>query len=385
MTHIHICKFGGSTLRSLQDIRMHAKRVASLGVPTVIVVSAMKGVTEQLLGCAESIVSERHADELAALLVTGEMQAAALFAMALKDLGQPAMSVNAWQCGLRAKGHPLSSVPDHLDVHVLREMIEQGVTPVVTGFQGVAGKRLVTLGRGGSDTTAVFLAASLGASVCTFYKDVPGLYAIDPKILPQTCILKQISYHEMLEASALGVNLLERSAVQFAMKHQITIHIQHAFDEGEGTMITDKAHHAQVKCIAQSDNQHIMTLRSDILGAGDQLIADLTDHCAHPRLLEFGPDSDGYRWVVACQAKDLPQSIFTKNTSVKSGLAVVSLVGWAIRSSPLFINEMLQQVLGEGIQIEACGFAETSVSLWVSASAAKRVVKMLSECIFEPA
>ncbi len=384
--HIHICKFGGSTLTSLSDINHHAKRIVEMSQPVIVVVSAMKGQTDAMTSQANQLTKNVHAREMAALTVTGEQQTAALMAMALIEHGREAQSLSAWQCGLKASGHFLNAVPESLHVDKLKSLLKKNIIPVVTGFQAIDNDSYATLGRGGSDTTAVFIAAQLGVRSCTFYKDVHGLYLADPNLLPCPAVQPEVSYHEMLEAAALGAKIIERQAVLYAMRHLIAIHIKHAFIEGDGTMLREKSRQMGIQCIAHSEHQHLIMIVSEDLDAGKNYLQKLTECCASPRLLQYRLEDNKYSWLIACQMKSkLPDFTGQGHTEVRSGLVAVSVVGWNLRSSPCLVNEYLQLLMSQGIRVQEHILAEISMTMWLPQVQCCQTVKILSDCIIQHA
>jgi aspartate kinase len=236
-------KYGGTSVGSIERIRNVAERVAKfkmLGHQVVVVVSAMSGETNRLIGLAKEIHKEPDPRELDVLVSTGEQVTIALLAMALKDLGLKARSFTGWQVPILTDDAHTKARIEHIDDKAMRAALDSGQVVVVAGFQGVdENGSITTLGRGGSDTTGVALAAALKADECQIYTDVDGVYTTDPRIVPEARRLPTITFEEMLELASLGSKVLQIRSVEFAGKYKVKLRVLSSFeDEGEGTLIT---------------------------------------------------------------------------------------------------------------------------------------------------
>jgi aspartate kinase len=242
-------KFGGSSVGDAQRILRCAKRVAetrAAGHDVVVVVSAMGDTTDDLITLAESISAEPDRREMDMLMATGEQVSVALMAMALQKLGVPAISLTGGQVGIRTNDAHRRARITAIDAARMRLEFAAGRVPVVCGFQGIAPNGdITTLGRGGSDTTAVALAAALEVAktggYCDIFTDVDGVYTADPRIVKNAAKLAAISYEEMLELAALGAGVMHARAVMFGEKYGVPIHVRHSQKPDTGTMITDEA------------------------------------------------------------------------------------------------------------------------------------------------
>ncbi len=247
-------KFGGSSVSDAQRIARCAKRIAetrAAGNDVVVVVSAMGDTTDDLITLAESINPEPDRREMDSLMSTGEQVSAALMAMALQRIGVPAVSLTGGQVGIRTTDTHRKSRITSIDAARMRHEFAQGRVPVVCGFQGICasplgfGGDITTLGRGGSDTTAVALAAALEVAkdggYCDIFTDVDGVYTADPRIVKNAAKLSHISYEEMLELAALGAGVMHARAVMFGEKYGVPIHVRHSQKPDTGTMIVDEA------------------------------------------------------------------------------------------------------------------------------------------------
>lgn len=239
-------KFGGSSVADAASIKRVARRIVDTkkaGHEVVVVVSAMGDTTDELLDLAEQVSPLPPARELDMLLTAGERISMALLAMAISDLGAEARSYTGSQAGLITDSkHGAARIIDVTPGRI-REAIDQGAIPIVAGFQGVAQdtKDVTTLGRGGSDTTAVALAAALGASVCEIYTDVDGVFSADPRVVPSARQVPLITYEEMLELAAVGAKVLHLRCVEYARRFDLPIHVRSSFSQREGTLVLSPA------------------------------------------------------------------------------------------------------------------------------------------------
>ncbi|MER6825522.1 aspartate kinase [Streptosporangium sp. NPDC000563] len=235
-----IQKYGGTSLGDVSKISHAAQRIAAADGSVAVVVSAMGGTTDAMLELARDLTDNPHARELDILLSTGEQASAAALAMALHELGVPARSFNARDGGIITDGvHGCARI---VNVHPeqIRECIQAGYVPVVTGFQGIAAEsgELTTLSRGGSDTTAVALAAALRAEVCEIFTDVEGVFTADPRYVAEARKLSHLSYEDMAELAAGGATVLAHSSVQYAGTHRVPLHVRSSTTETTGTWVT---------------------------------------------------------------------------------------------------------------------------------------------------
>lgn len=234
-------KFGGTSVGDPARIKHVASRIAATvaaGHQVAVVVSAMGKTTDELLALMGQVCAEPNARELDMLLATGEQVSIALVASALKAHGIEAVSLTGAQAGIRTEAvHGKARIAD-IGTDRLERLMQRGVVPVVAGFQGTTYEgEICTLGRGGSDTTAVALAAALKADVCEIFTDVSGVYTTDPRVVPEARLLPEISYDEMLELASLGAQVLHPRSVEYAKHHRLFIRVRSTFDEGVGTVV----------------------------------------------------------------------------------------------------------------------------------------------------
>ncbi|MHB8760254.1 MAG: aspartate kinase, partial [Thiobacillus sp.] len=262
-------KYGGTSVANVERIRAVAERVAKfkmLGHQVVVVLSAMSGETNRLIGLAKQIQAEPDPRELDMMVSTGEQVTIALLAMALKDLGLKARSYTGAQVRILTDDAFTKARILSIDEARMRRDLDSGHVVVVAGFQGVdEDGNITTLGRGGSDTTGVALAAALKADECQIYTDVDGVYTTDPRIVPEARRLKTVTFEEMLEMASLGSKVLQIRSVEFAGKYKVKLRVLSSFqDEGDGTLITfeenDNMEQAIISGIAFSRDEAKITV-----------------------------------------------------------------------------------------------------------------------------
>lgn len=239
-----IQKFGGSSVANVERLQAVAAIIAeakSQGHQLIIVVSAMYGETDQLLALCKQLNPEASKRDYDVLLSAGEQKSAALLAMALQKLGHQAVSLLGWQLKMRTDSAHAKARIEQIDCELLHQYLLADTIPIVAGFQGVSDRgEITTLGRGGSDTSAVAIAAAMHADECLIYTDVDGVYTSDPRVVPKARRIAQLTYEEMLEMSSLGAKVLQIRSVEFASKYAVPIRVLSSFIEGEGTLITEE-------------------------------------------------------------------------------------------------------------------------------------------------
>ena len=262
-----VCKFGGTSVASPERIKMVANKLIAkkkAGDDVVAVVSAMGKTTDELVGLANALNTNPPARELDRLLSTGEQVSMTLLAMALEAQGYHAMSFTGRQAGIRTDGtHNKAKIVSVRSDRIM-ETVDKGIIPVIAGFQGIDDNDdMTTLGRGGSDTTAVAVAWGIKADVCEIYSDVEGVFTADPRVCPRAKKLDQISYDDMLELAGAGAGVLQMRAVEFARKWNVVIHSRSAFSDAEGTYIKEAPdmEEAVITGIAHDTSEVKVTIR----------------------------------------------------------------------------------------------------------------------------
>ena len=297
-----VCKFGGTSVASPERIQMVAKKLIAkkqAGHDVVAVVSAMGKTTDELVGLAAALNDNPPLREMDRLLSTGEQVSMSLLAMAIEARGYKAMSFTGRQAGIETdKFHNKAKI---VMVHSerVRDALERGAIAVVAGFQGVdADGDITTLGRGGSDTTAVAVAHGLNADVCEIYSDVDGVYTADPRICPRAKKLDVINYDDMLELSGSGAGVLQMRAVEFARKYNVVIHSRSAFSDAEGTYVkeeTDMMEEAVITGIAHDTSEVKVTIRGvpDMSGVAAKLFSALAGNQVSVDMIIQNVSEDG--------------------------------------------------------------------------------------------
>ena len=385
-----VAKFGGTSVASPERIQMVAKKLIAkkqAGHQVVAVVSAMGKTTDELVGLAASLNDNPPAREMDRLLSTGEQVSMTLLAMAIEARGYKAMSFTGRQAGIETDGMHAKAKIVKVHNERIMEALNKGVIAVVAGFQGIdANGDITTLGRGGSDTTAVAVAHGLGADVCEIYSDVDGVYTADPRVCPRAKKLDVISYDDMLELSSSGAGVLQMRAVEFARKYQVVIHSRSAFSDAEGTYIKVK-----------------FTIRGvpDMTGVAAKVFSALAGNTVSVDMIIQNISEDGITDIsFTCPGADLPRAketverilpdINARDYDVDEDIAKVSLVGTGMKSSP-GVAARAFSTLGENqINILAISTSPIRLSVVVDGAQAAAAVRCLhkafdldSDSVFE--
>lgn len=392
-----VCKFGGTSVASPERIQKVAKRLIArkqAGNDVVAVVSAMGKTTDELVGLARALNPNPPVREMDRLLSTGEQVSMSLLAMAIEARGYKALSFTGYQAGIETDGsHQRAKI---VKVHSERimEAIAEGAIPVIAGFQGIdPSGDITTLGRGGSDTTAVAIAWGINADVCEIYSDVDGVYSADPRVCPHARKLDQISYDDMLEMSAAGSGVLQMRAVEFARKFGVVIHSRSAFTETDGTFVkeaTDMMEEAVITGIAHDTSEVKVTIRGvpDATGVAAKVFGALAANSVNTDMIIQNASEAGVTDIsFTCPDADLARAretvdvvapqIGAREVVVDEDIAKVSLVGTGMKSSPGVAAKAFA-VLGENqINIDAISTSPIRLSVVVSAAQAAEAVRCL--------
>ena len=379
-------KYGGSSVGTSERIRAVADRVAAshrAGDDLVVVLSAMAGETNRLLELARDIDPEADARETDVLISTGEQVTIALLTMALHKLDVPARSYTGGQVRILTDNvHGKARILD-IDADMVRTDIEQRNVVVVAGFQGVDREgNITTLGRGGSDTTAVAMAAALQADECRIYTDVDGVYTADPRIVPEARRLEQITVEEMLELSSLGAKVLETRSVEFAGKYKVPLRVLSSFESGKGTLITyevNKMEQPLIAGIAYNRDEAKLTIRGvpDQPGVASTIFGQISDAHVNVDMIIQNVAQDGttdLTFTVNRSEYTHARSILEKiSAELKARevvgddqLAKISIVGVGMRSHAGIASTMFEAMAIEGINIELISTSEIKISIGVA-------------------
>ena len=379
-------KYGGTSVGTSERIHAVADRVAAshrAGENLVVVLSAMAGETNRLLKLAHEIDPEADARETDVLVSTGEQVTIALLTMALHKLDVPARSYTGGQVRILTDNvHGKARILD-IDADMVRTDIEQRNVVVVAGFQGVDREgNITTLGRGGSDTTAVAMAAALQADECRIYTDVDGVYTADPRIVPEARRLERITVEEMLELSSLGAKVLQTRSVELARKYKVPLRVLSSFDPGNGTLITHEANEMEqplIAGIAYNRDEAKLTIRGvpDRPGVASTIFGQISDAHVNVDMIIQNVAQDGttdLTFTVNRSEYTHARSILEKiSTQLKARevvgddqLAKISIVGVGMRSHAGIASTMFEAMATEGINIELISTSEIKISIGVA-------------------
>ncbi|QZT33599.1 aspartate kinase [Caldalkalibacillus thermarum TA2.A1] len=376
-------KFGGTSVGSVERIQHVAnliKQEVDNGHSVVVVVSAMGKSTDQLADLACEITPRPSPREMDMLLTTGEQVSIALLSMALHELGLDAVSLTGWQAGILTEGvHQNARILDIDEQKILR-YVEEGKVVVVAGFQGITREgQITTLGRGGSDTTAVALAAALGADRCDIYTDVTGVFTADPRIVPTASQLKEISYDEMLELANLGAGVLHPRAVECAKNHQVKLTVRSSFEAVEGTEVKEEALMETGKVVhgvAHEDQVTKVTVKGlkNEIGTLARLFNLLAEYHINVDIIVNqniqGQERTHISFSLDTQDLDKALQVLEEHKAqldyedvvFEREMAKVSIVGAGMISNPGVAAKMFQSLAEAGIEIKMVSTSEIKVS-----------------------
>ena len=380
-------KYGGTSVGSPERIKNVAKRVAAArqeGHDVVVVVSAMSGETNRLVALAHEIQEFPDPREMDVVLATGEQVTIGLLAMALMDIGIPAKSYTGWQVAVKTDtAHTKARIED-IDSDKMRADLAQGTVVIVAGFQGISSAGdISTLGRGGSDTSAVALAAALKADECQIYTDVDGVYTTDPRVVPEARRMDTITFEEMLELASLGSKVLQIRSVEFAGKYQVRLRVLSSLkDGGNGTLITfeedENMEKAVVSGIAFDKNQARINVRGvpDKPGIAYQILGAVADANVDVDMIIQNMGNEGttdfsftvprgdYKPTLELLSS-LKDSIGAAEVSGDDAVCKVSIVGLGMRSHVGIAARMFHALASENINIQMISTSEIKVSVLI--------------------
>ncbi len=392
-----IQKYGGTSVQDIERIRNVARRVIETkkqGHDVVVVVSAMAGETNRLIDLAKNICQEPDTREYDQLVATGEQVTIALLALAIQNLGQPARSFLGYQVKIETDSVFSKARIKSIDAKVIFESLKKGMVVVVAGFQGMdAEGNITTLGRGGSDTTGVALAAALKADLCEIYTDVDGVYTTDPRICPDAQKLQKISYEEMLELSSLGAKVLQIRSVEFAAKYGVNLVVRSSFNYNEGTLVCKEDQSMEdivVSGIALDKNEAKISLRRvpDKPGVATKVFGPIAKADINVDMIVQNISDDGFTDMTFTVPKtDLAAArkiiekvghdVGCKRVDADEDIAKVSVVGLGMRSHAGVASKIFETLAENKINIEMISTSEIKVSVVVKKNDGEKAVKML--------
>ena len=392
-------KYGGTSVGTPALIKKVAARVvkaAESGQKVCVVVSAMGHETDELVAMAAEISPLPHARELDMLLTAGERKSMALLSMAIIDLGRDAISFTGSQAGIVTDTvHGKARIVEVRAKRVL-EALDAGKIAIVAGFQGVSTDfDVTTLGRGGSDTTAVALAAALGADACEIYTDVDGVFTADPRIVKEARKLHAVSYEEMLEMSATGAKVLMLRSVEYARNHDVLVHVRSAFNEQTGTWVREedrRMEQAIISGIAHDTSEAKVTIKAvpDKPGVAARVFRPLADEGVNVDMIVQNASEDGTTDIFFTLPKDdLPRAgaildkistdVGAEGVETDSEIAKVSLIGAGMKTHPGVAADMFDALAAEGINIEIISTSSIRISCVIKATEVERAVRAIHD------
>jgi len=396
MSNIIVQKFGGTSVGSEERIASVAKIVqkASLENAIVVVVSAMSGETNRLINLAKSFGDNPSKREFDALISTGEKVSAALLAMALQQIGVSAKSFSASQISMKTTSTYSKAKILEVDGDKIQETLDAGIVPIITGFQGITESGdVTTLGRGGSDTTAVAIAAQMKAERCDIYTDVDGIYTTDPRIVPEAKKLDTITMEEMLEMAGQGAKVIQIRAVEFANKYKVPVRVLSSFESGNGTLISLEENNMEnglVSGIAFQKDQVKFTLHgvSDTPGMAFGILGPLSNANIEVDVIVQNVSVNGKTDFTFTVSKDdeiaatgvidsLKGSLEFDDLLIDSSIAKVSLVGVGMRTHAGIASSAFKALSEAGINIQMISTSEIKITIVIQEKEADQAVNAL--------
>ena len=396
---LYVQKFGGTSVGSLDRIQNVARRVGKTraeGHDVIVVVSAMSGETDRLLGLGKNLSSRPAEREVDVLVASGEQVSAALTCIALNEMGIKALSLLGHQARIETDSVFTKARITRVDDQRVRKALADGYVVVVAGFQGMDSEgNITTLGRGGSDTSAVAIAAATKADVCEIYTDVEGVFTADPNVCPSARKVDRICYEEMLELAALGAKVLQIRSVELAMKYAVPIHVRSTFSDAEGTMVTgeDEALESVVVAGVTSDKKTAkVTVRNvpDQPGVCAGIFEPLAEANVTVDMIIQNVATDGttdLTFTVSREdlqrmrdlADELVKKVGASDVTIDDDVVKVSIVGLGMRSHAGVAAKMFRLLANEGINIEAISTSEIKTSCLIRAKYAELAVRVLHD------
>ncbi len=392
-------KYGGTSVANLERIKNVASRIAKYkdeGHDLVVVVSAMAGETDRLINLARQITENPPLRELDLLVSTGEQVSSALLSITLQSMGYPAIALLGFQVPIYTTELFTKAKIKEVGKKKIKEELSRGKIVVVAGFQGITESGdITTLGRGGSDTTAVALAAALKADLCEIYTDVEGVYTADPRIVPQARKLKKISYEEMLEMASAGAKVLEMRSVELAMIYKVPLVVRSSFNNAEGTLITEEDEEME-KVLVSGVTYNRNEARISVYGVPDRpglaaklfgpigeagIIVDMIIQTARPEGIAdmtFTVPKTDFRKAMEI-VKNIAREIKAEKVEGDENIAKVSIIGAGMKTHPGVAKKMFETLARHGINIMMISTSEIKISCVIEEKYTELAVRALHE------
>ena len=393
-------KFGGTSVGDLDRIRNVAQRVKAevdAGNEVAVVVSAMSGTTNQLVAWAKDVGPLHDAREYDTIVATGEQVTVGLLAIALQNIGIDARSWLGWQVPFKTDSTHSSARIQSIEADEIAKRLSQGQVAVVAGFQGISEEgRITTLGRGGSDTSAVALAAALGADRCDIYTDVDGVYTTDPRIMPKARKLDQITFEEMLEMASAGAKVLQTRSVAMGMRHNVKIQVRSSFNDEPGTMVVDEDNQMEqqkISGIAYSADEARITVvgLQDKPGVAAGIFKALAQaHVNIDMIVQSGSANDDTTDITfSVGASDcnkaievingLKQELPFNRVDSDTNIAKISIIGTAMRTQAGIANMMFSSLSEKGVNLHVISTSEIKISVLIDSAYTELAVRTLHD------
>lgn len=393
-------KFGGTSVGDLDRIRNVAQKVKAevdAGNQVAVVVSAMAGTTNQLVEWAKDIGPVHDAREYDTIVATGEQVTVGLLAIALQNIGIDARSWLGWQIPFHTDSTHSSARIEDIQAEEIKKRLEAGQVAVVAGFQGVSEEgRITTLGRGGSDTSAVALAAALEADRCDIYTDVDGVYTTDPRIMPKAVKLDQITFEEMLEMASAGAKVLQTRSVAMGMRHNVKIQVRSSFNDEPGTMVVDEEYQMEkqkISGIAYSADEARITVigLEDKPGVAAGIFRALAEHHVNiDMIVQSGSANDqttditfsvsaGDADKATSVINDLKSELPFVRVDTDTNIAKVSIIGTAMRTQAGIANLMFSSLSDKGVNLQVISTSEIKISVLIDSAYTELAVRTLHD------
>lgn len=395
---LYVQKYGGTSVGSIERIEAVADKLKSFhdaGHQLVVVVSAMSGETNRLIALAKGITESPDPREMDVLVSTGEQVTIALLAMALQKRGIMARSFTGWQVGIKTDSAFMKARIEDIETDGMRKVLDAGGIVIVAGFQGIdSDNNITTLGRGGSDTTGVALAAALKADECQIYTDVDGVYTTDPRVVPAARRMEQVTFEEMLEMASLGSKVLQIRSVEFAGKYKVPLRVLSSMKEGNGTLITmeemGSVENPVISGIAFNRDEAKITVKGvpDIPGVASRILGPVSDANIEVDMIVQNVSDDGttdftftvnrgdYKKALTI-LNNVSNELNAREVSGTDDICKVSMVGVGMRSHAGVASKMFKVLADENINILAITTSEIKISVVIAEKYLELAVRAL--------
>jgi aspartate kinase len=394
-------KYGGTSVGNIERIKAVADRIirtAKEGNKVVVVVSAMSGETDKLISLAHQVSSSPSEREMDLLLSSGERVTTALTAMAIEELGHKAIALTGWQAGIITDAVHTKAKIERITGERITKALNEGCVVVIAGFQGITegDGEITTLGRGGSDLSAVAIASAVNADLCEIYTDVDGVYTTDPGIVPDAKKLDKISYEEMFELASLGAKVLQTRSVEFAMKYEVPVVVRSSFNNNPGTLVTKEDKDMEkvvVSGVAYDKNQAKITVINvpDKPGIAAKLFKKIADANIVVDMIVQNVSSDGQSTDISFTVpktdskkalkltEEVAKELGAKGVKLRDDIAKISIIGVGMRTHSGVAAQMFETLANHKINIIAISTSEIKVSCLIGAKYTELAVRVLHD------